>query len=358
MCPGGIQRRGRGTGCSTQGRTAVPDGCGTVEGVDCGEDHTGAGLAVGRVGGGVAAGTRGREHRLPQLLRLDHGARRGRKVGAPRFRSRNDNRQSIRFTRNARFTITEGRKLRLPKIGEVKVAWSRELPSDPSSVTIIKDAAGRYFASFVVDTTDEPLPELDTEIGIDLGLSTFAVCSDGTIIESPKFFRSAERRLRTAQQNLSRKQKGSKNRAKARRKVARAHAKVADTRRDWAHQHSTTIIRENQAVFVEDLCVTGLARTRLAKSVHDAGWGMFTRMLEEKAARYGRTFVKVDRWFPSTQMCSTCGRIDGKKPLSVREWSCPCGAVHDRDLNAAKNILAAGRAERLNACGGTVSLPA
>lgn len=286
------------------------------------------------------------------------GARRGRKVGAPRFRSRRDHRQSIRFTRNARFTITEGRKLRLPKIGEVKVAWSRELPADPSSVTIIIDAAGRYFASFVVDTTDEPLPELDTEIGIDLGLSTFSVCSDGAIIASPKFFRSAERRLRTAQQNLSRKQKGSKNRAKARRKVARAHARVADTRRDWAHQHSTTLIRENQAIFVEDLCVTGLARTRLAKSVHDAGWGMFTRMLEEKAARYGRTFHKIDRWFPSSQMCSTCGRIDGKKPLSVREWSCPCGAVHDRDINAAKNILAAGRAERLNACGGAVSLPA
>ncbi len=209
------------------------------------------------------------------------GAHRGRKVGAPRFRSRRDHRQSIRFTRNARFAITEGRKLRLPKIGEVKVAWSRELPADPSSVTIIMDAAGRYFASFVVDTTDEPLPELDTEIGIDLGLSTFAVCSDGAIIASPKFFRSAERRLRTAQQNLSRKQKGSKNRAKARRKVARAHARVADTRRDCAHQHSTTLIRENQAIFVEDLCVTGLARTRLTKSVHDAGWGMFTRMLEE-----------------------------------------------------------------------------
>ncbi|WP_072815277.1 RNA-guided endonuclease InsQ/TnpB family protein, partial [Rhodococcus zopfii] len=286
------------------------------------------------------------------------GKRRGRRVGAPRFRSRRDNRQAIRFTRNARFAVTDGRMLRLPKIGDVKLAWSRDLPSEPSSVTIVKDASGRYFASFVVVTTDEPLPELDTEVGIDLGLSTFAVLSDGTVIESPRFFRRAERRLRRAQQNLSRKQKGSRNRAKARIEVAKAHARVSDARTDWAHKHSTTLIRENQAIYVEDLCVTGLARTRLAKSVHDAGWGMFTRMLEEKAARYGRVFGKVDRFFPSTQTCSDCGRVDGKKPLSVRTWTCPCGAVHDRDLNAARNILAAGRAERLNACGETVSLPA
>lgn len=279
-------------------------------------------------------------------------------VGAPRFRSRRDNRQAIRFTRNARFAVTDGRMLRLPKIGDVKLAWSRDLPSEPSSVTIVKDASGRYFASFVVVTTDEPLPELDTEVGIDLGLSTFAVLSDGTVIESPRFFRRAERRLRRAQQNLSRKQKGSRNRAKARIEVAKAHARVSDARRDWAHKHSTTLIRENQAIYVEDLCVTGLARTRLAKSVHDAGWGMFTRMLEEKAARYGRTFHKVDRWFPSSRTCSACGCVDGKKPLSVREWSCPCGIVHDRDRKAAVNILAAGRAERLNACGETVSLPA
>ncbi|MEZ5149620.1 RNA-guided endonuclease InsQ/TnpB family protein [Rhodococcus zopfii] len=286
------------------------------------------------------------------------GKRRGRRVGAPRFRSRRDNRQAIRFTRNARFAVTDGRMLRLPKIGDVKLAWSRDLPSEPSSVTIVKDASGRYFASFVVVTTDEPLPELDTEVGIDLGLSTFAVLSDGTVIESPRFFRRAERRLRRAQQNLSRKQKGSRNRAKARIEVAKAHARVSDARMDWAHKHSATLIRENQAIYVEDLCVTGLARTRLAKSVHDAGWGMFTRMLEEKAARYGRTFHKVDRWFPSSRTCSACGRVDGKKPLSVREWSCPCGVVHDRDRNAAVNVLAAGRAERLDACGETVSLPA
>ncbi|MFD1815300.1 RNA-guided endonuclease InsQ/TnpB family protein [Rhodococcus gannanensis] len=286
------------------------------------------------------------------------GKRKGPKLGPPRFRSRRDNRQSIRFTTNAHFRITDGGTLRLPKIGDVTVRWSRDLPSEPSSVTIVKDASGRYFASFVVQVADEPLPQIESEVGIDLGLATFAVLSDGKIVDSPKFLRRAERALRKAQRNLSRKEKGSNNRAKARLRVAKAHAKVRDARLDFAHKQSTTIIRENQAVYVEDLCVKGLARTRLAKSVHDAGWGLFTRLLEEKATRYGRTFVKVDRWFPSTQMCSACGELGGKKPLRVREWTCTCGAVHDRDLNAARNILAAGRAERRNACGETVSLPA
>ncbi|WP_132474513.1 RNA-guided endonuclease TnpB family protein [Rhodococcus sp. SMB37] len=286
------------------------------------------------------------------------GKRKGRRVGAPRFRSRKDTRQSIRLTRNG-FGIRDNGKLYIAKVGELKVAWSRELPSEPSSVTVVKDSAGRYFASFVVETTDVPLPECDAEVGIDLGLTTFAVLSDGKVIESPRFFRQAERRLRKAQQNLSRKAKGSRNRAKARTRAAKAHARVADARKDWAHKQSTAIVRENQAVYVEDLCVVGLARTRLAKSVHDAGWGMFTRLLEEKAARYGRVFQRVDRWFPSSRLCSVCGVSDGPKPLSVRVWTCQgCGVVHDRDLNAARNILAAGRAERRNACGETVSLSA
>lgn len=282
------------------------------------------------------------------------GKRKGAKVAPPRFRSRKDNRQSIRLTRNA-FSVRPNGKLYVARIGELAVRWSRELPSDPSSVTVIKDAAGRYFASFVVQGDDRPLPEVDSEVGIDLGLSTFAVLSNGKVIENPRFLRRAERQLRKAQKALSRKEKGSKNRVRARGKVAKAHAKVADTRRDWAHKHSTAIIRDNQAVYVEDLCVKGLARTRLAKSVHDAGWGMFTRMLEEKASRYGRTFGRVNRWFPSTQMCSVCGALGGKKPLHVRMWTCTCGTIHDRDLNAAINILAAGLAESRNACGGAVS---
>jgi putative transposase len=274
------------------------------------------------------------------------GKRKGRKVAPPRFRSRKDNRQAIRFTKNSRFKVLDNGRLRLPKIGDVPVRWSRSLPPEASSVTVVRDAAGRYFASFVVQTTqDETLPPLDSEIGIDLGLTHFAVMSDGTKVTAPKFLRRAARRLKRLQQALARKQKGSANRKKAVVKVARAHARVADTRRDRQHKLSTKLIRENQAVYVEDLCVVGLSRTRLAKSVHDAGWASFTGMLEYKAARYGRTFGRVDRFFPSTRMCSDCGRINDKMALDVRAWDCPCGSHQDRDINAARNIKAAGRAD-------------
>ncbi|WP_225855421.1 RNA-guided endonuclease InsQ/TnpB family protein [Micromonospora noduli] len=273
------------------------------------------------------------------------GKRKGRTVGAPRFRSRKDNRQAIRFTANARFKVLDNGRLRLPKIGDVQVRWSRTLPAMPTSVTVIRDAAGRYFASFVVQSTHEPLPSAASEVGIDLGLTHFAVMSDGTKVTAPKFLRRAARKLKRLQQDLSRKQRGSRNRKKAVVKLARAHARVADTRRDWQHKLSTAIIRDNQAVYVEDLCVTGLARTRLAKSVHDAGWAQFTAMLEYKAARYGRTFARVDRFFPSTRMCSDCGRITDKMMLNVRTWVCPCGSHQDRDVNAARNIRAAGRAD-------------
>jgi putative transposase len=282
------------------------------------------------------------------------GKREGREVAPPRFRSRKDNRQAIRFTRNSRFAVLDNGRLRLPKVGDVEVRWSRELPAEPSSVTVIRDAAGRYFASFVVQTTDEALPETDSDIGIDLGLTHFAVLSDGTKVAAPKFLRRAARKLKRLQQDLSRKTKGSNNREKAVVKVARAHARVADTRRDWQHKLSTQIIRDNQAVYVEDLCVVGLGRTRLAKSVHDAGWASFTGMLEYKAARYGRTFEKIGRFAPTSQTCSACGRLDGPKPLNVRSWTCPCGAVHDRDVNAALNVLAQGRWDNSNACGAQV----
>lgn len=286
------------------------------------------------------------------------GKRTGRRVAPPRFRSRKDNRQAIRFTANARFKVLDNGRLRLPKIGDLDVRWSRELPTAPSSVTIVKDAAGRYFASFVVTTSDEPMRELDSEVGIDLGLTYFAVLSDGTKVAAPKFLRRAARKLKRLQQDLSRKQRGSQNRKKAVVKVAHAHARVADTRRDWQHKLSTAIIRDNQAVYVEDLCVVGLGRTRLAKSVHDAGWASFTGMLEYKAARYGRTFGRVDRFFPSTKMCSDCGRINDKMALGVRSWTCPCGSAHDRDVNAAMNVLAAGRAESLNDRGARIRPPA
>ena len=212
------------------------------------------------------------------------------------------------------------------------------------------DAAGRYHASFVVQVDDTPLQPVETETGIDLGLTHFAVLSNGRKIDNPRYLRNAERRLKRAQRALSRKQKGSTNRDKARVRVARLHARVRDTRRDFHHKLSTTIIRENQAVYVEDLAVAGLARTRLAKSVHDAGWSTFVDMLEYKAARHGRTFAKINRWHPSSKLCSTCGTVAEKMPLHVRQWTCGCGTTHDRDINAAINILAAGQADRLNDC--------
>jgi putative transposase len=277
------------------------------------------------------------------------------RTGAPRYKSRKDTRQAVRFTANARWSITPGRKLRLPKIGDLKVKWSRTLPSTPSTVTVIKDSAGRYFASFVVETDpEEVLPEVAPELGIDLGLGHFAVMSDGRKVDSPRFLRRAEKRLKKAQRALSRKAKGSSNRNKARVKVARAHARVADARREFHHQLSTKLIRENQAVAVEDLAVKGLARTRLAKSIHDAGWSAFVNMLEYKAARYGRTLVRIGRFEPTSQVCSQCGVKGGPKPLSVRVWTCgACGAVLDRDINAAVNVAkAAGLA--VTACGAQV----
>ncbi|NUP19403.1 MAG: IS200/IS605 family element transposase accessory protein TnpB [Streptomyces sp.] len=286
------------------------------------------------------------------------GDRKGPKVGAPRFKSRKDKRQSIRFTANARWSITDSGRLNLPKIGAVKVKWSRTLPATPSSVTVINDSAGRFFASFVIDTdpaTDRArMPEADRTIGIDLGLTHFAVLSTGEKIDSPRFLRRAEKKLKKAQRELSRKQKGSRNRAKARHKVARAHAKVADTRHEFHHQLSTRLITENQGIAVEDLSVAGLARTRLAKSVHDAGWTSFINMLQYKAERYGRTLVKIDRFEPTSQTCSACGVKDGPKPLNIREWTCAaCGTVHDRDHNAAINVkTAAGLAA--TACGAPV----
>jgi IS605 OrfB family transposase len=282
------------------------------------------------------------------------GERKGPAIRPPRFRSRKDRRQAIRFTANARFKVLPGGRLRLPKIGDVPVRWSRPLPSAPSSVTVIRDAAGRYFASFVIQAGPAALPGTEPVIGIDLGLKHFAVLSDGRKIASPQFLRRAEKKLRRAQQALSRKQDGSRNRDKARLTVARAHARVADARRDFHHQLSTALIRDNQAVAVEDLAVRGLARTRLAKSVHDAGWSGFVAMLEYKARLRGRAFHRIGRFEPTSRTCSACGVTDGPKPLHVREWTCPaCGARLDRDINAAVNVArAAGLA--VTACGAQV----
>ena len=280
------------------------------------------------------------------------GQRKGRKVGHPAFR-RKHHRQSIRLTRNG-FAL-HGQRLYVAKVGDVKVEWSRDLPSVPSSVTVIREPDGRYYASFVVERQATPLPACGGEVGIDLGLASLAVTSDGDVIPNPRFLRRRERKLARAQRALSRAQKGSVNRDKARRRVAVLHRKVRETRLDHAHKTALRLVRDNQAVYAEDLCVSGLARTRLARSVADAGWSQLLRLIEEKAGRYGRTFARIGRFEPTSQVCSACGTNDGPKPLYVRAWACAaCGTVHDRDVNAAQNILAAGRADKSNACGGQV----
>ncbi|MEV3938584.1 transposase [Glycomyces sp. NPDC049804] len=278
------------------------------------------------------------------------GKRAGGCVGPPRFKKRTGT-QAARFTRNAKFRVLANGRLRLPKIGDLQVAWSRRLPTDPSSVTVIKTPTGKYYASFVVAVEDgaevlEPLSGPEAETGIDLGLADFAVLRSGKVIENPRFFKRLERELKKAQRALSRKVKGSSNRAKARFRVARIHEQVKHRRLDWIDKQVATIVAENQGIYVEDLNVKGLARGRAAKSWHDAAAGMFLARLESKAKRAGRTFAKVDRYFPSTRMCSACGALTGPhglQELSIRTWACPCGARHDRDVNAEINIRREGK---------------
>jgi putative transposase len=298
------------------------------------------------------------------------GNRKGKRIGAPRFRSRHDAGQSARFTANAGFKVTETTHgvghARLPKIGRVRFELSRPLPSVPSSVTVIRQADGRYYLSFVVQVPDPaptpvPAPEMRPVAGVDLGLNHLAVIatSDGTFekVENPRFLKKKLRKLARAQKELARRQKGSTNRGESKAKVATCHRKVREARLDHHHKLAGRIVRENQAVGLETLSITGLARTRMAKSVHDAGWGILIRLIEEKAATAGVTVVRADRAFPSTRLCSQCRIITGARALHVRTWTCDCGAVHDRDINAAFNLMhvAAGQAETVNARGGTIS---
>ena len=287
------------------------------------------------------------------------GKRRGRKLGRPRMKSRKDHRQSFRLTRNG-FSVRDNGWLFVAKVGEVRVRWSRQLPSAPSSVTIIREPDGHYYASFVVDVTAIPLPAVQREAGVDVGvarLATVANTDQARIdVENPKHLGRKQRKLRRLEREKSRRQKGSANRDKTRRKVAIAHGKVARARRDYHHKQALALVRENQVIHVENLNIVGMVKNRrLARAISDAGWGQFVRIIGEKADRYGRTLHQVSRWLASSKTCSACGHCLGELPLRVRQWTCPtCGAVHDRDHNAAKVILAAGRAERLTACGAPV----
>lgn len=280
------------------------------------------------------------------------GNRKGQKVRPPKFKKRNG-KQSARF-RKGGFSLKNG-KVYLAKIGLIEVVWSRELPSDPSSVTVIKDAADRYFVSFVVEVNPVQLPDRGQSVGIDLGITDFATFSTGEKVKAPKPLKKNLRKLKKAQRKLSRKVKGSKRRERARKKVAKIHAKISDVRQDFLHQLSTRIIRENQTIVLEDLAVSNLVKNRkLSRTISDLGWRNFRTMLEAKSAMYGRDFRVISRWEPTSQRCSCCGEIGGKKELAIREWQCLfCGAIHDRDINAAQNIeVAGGLSETLNGRGG------
>ncbi len=287
------------------------------------------------------------------------GRRKGRRVGRPRMKSRKDHRQSFRLTRNG-FSLRPNGRVFVAKVGQVRVRWSRDLPSEPSSVTIIREPDGHFYASFVVEVAAWSLPEVAREAGVDVGiarLATIATSDDKrTDIENPKHLGRKLRKLRRLEREKSRRQKGSANRDKTRRKVAIAHNEVARARRDYHHKQALALVRDNQVIHVEDLNIAGMVRNRrLARVISDAGWGQFVRIIVEKADRYGRAVHSVSRWLASSKICSVCGHRLDELPLQVREWTCPtCRAVHDRDYNAAKVILAAGRAERLNACGARV----
>ncbi|HEY7023033.1 MAG TPA: RNA-guided endonuclease TnpB family protein [Ktedonobacterales bacterium] len=261
-------------------------------------------------------------------------------------------RQAAEYTTSAFRWDAEKRSLTLAKMdAPLAIVWSRAFTGAPTTVTVSRDAAGRYFASFLVEEEIAPLPPMDEVIGLDLGVSALVTLSTGEKITNPKHFAHSRSRLKTAQKALARKQKESRNRERARQKVARAHAKIADQRLDGLHKFSTRLIRENQAVCVETLAVKHLVRNRrLARAISDASWSELIRQLEYKAAWYGRTLVKIDKWYPSSKRCYDCGHIVDSLPLSVRQWICPaCGVSHDRDINAAKNILAVGLT--VNACG-------
>lgn len=264
----------------------------------------------------------------------------------PSFK-RKDGPQSAEYTTSA--FKWDGKALKLAKMdAPLAIRWSRTLPkgAKPTTVTVSRDAAGRYFVSMLCDDTVSAKPAAAGHVGVDLGLTHFATLSTGEKIAAPNTFRRNEAKLAKLQRRLAKKTKGSARRAKAKLKVARLHAKIADSRRDFLHKLSTRLINENQVIAVESLSVSNMQKNRcLAKSISDASWSEFVRQLEYKAYWYGRTLVGIDRWYPSSKRCSDCGHTVAKLPLSVREWTCPeCGSIHDRDINAARNVLAAGLA--------------
>lgn len=273
----------------------------------------------------------------------------------PTFKQKHG-RQAAEYTTSAFKWHAEARILTLAKIDvPLDIHWSRAFTGTPSTITVSMDTAGRYFVSFLVEEdSSRALPVVNATVGVDLGLKDIVVLSTGEKVANPKHLHHNERRLAHTQRNLACKQKGSKNREKARLKVAREHLRIADQRRDGLHKLTTRLIRENQTICVESLAVKNLVRDHaLAKAISDVGWGELVRQLQYKAQWYGRTVVAIDKWYPSSKRCHDCGHILDSLSLDERQWTCPaCGIRHDRDINAAKNILAAGLA--VNACGEAV----
>ena len=300
---------------------------------------------------------------LQQTLRHQHKAFAaffGKRARYPRFKSRRG-RQSAHYTRSA-FSLRGG-VLRLAKTdGPLRFTWS--WPDidvgalDPAMVIVSRESDGRWYVTLTIDASaPDPLKQTGRTAGVDLGLRDFVVTSDGERIANPRHLARKARNLARYQRRQARCRKGSANRAKAAAKVARAHRKVRNARQDFLHRASTGLVRGNDVIVIEDLAVANMVRNRrLARAISDCGWGEFRRQLEYKCERYGRRLIVIDRWYPSSKTCSACGHLLAELNLSTRHWTCPsCGARHDRDINAAKNILAAGQA--VTACGDGVRHP-